>query len=136
MSKAMPKISKYMTTLPHSINFECTVNEAVKVMEHRRVRHLPVMKNQKILGIVSDRDIKSIFAFAGADPDVIKVGDICSDYPYITQPNALINEVATEMAAKKFGSALVLDNGKLVGIFTATDACQALSDICEQRFHN
>lgn len=136
MSKAMPKISKYMTTLPQSISSESSVDEAVQIMDKARVRHLPVMKNQKVLGIISDRDIKSIFAFAGADPKIIKVGDICSDYPYMTQPDALINEVATEMAAKKFGSALVLDNGKLVGIFTATDACQALSDICEQRFHN
>lgn len=136
MSKAMPKISKYMTTTPHAINSESTVHEALQVMEKERIRHLPVMKNQKVLGIISDRDIKSVFAFAGANPKTIKVGDICADYPYMTQPDALINEVATEMAAKKFGSALVLDNGKLVGIFTATDACQALSDICQQRFHN
>ena len=136
MSKALPKISKYMTTTPLAINSESTVYEALQVMEKEKIRHLPVMKNQKVLGIISDRDIKSIFAFAGANPKIIKVGDICSDYPYMTQPDALINEVATEMAAKKFGSALVLDNGKLVGIFTATDACQALSDICQQRFHN
>ncbi len=136
MSKAMPKISKYMTTTPHSISADTSVFQAAKIMEKEKIRHLPVMRDQKVLGIVSDRDVRSIMAFVGADPEVMTVGDICSDVPYMTKPDALINEVATEMAAKKIGSAMILDNGKLVGIFTAVDACEALSDICQQRFHN
>lgn len=135
MPKAIPKISKYMTTTPNAINSESSVYEAMEMMEKNKIRHLPVMKNNKVFGIMSDRDVKSLFAFAGANPKEIKVGEVCSDLPYITEPDALINEVATSMANQKLGSAIVMDNGKLVGIFTATDACQALSDICEKRFH-
>lgn len=132
--KAIPKIQKYMTTTPYSINWASTLEEAQKVMARHEIRHLPVVKDGKTFGLVSDRDIRSVLSFAGANPRVIKVGDICTDQPYLTKPDALLNEVANEMARQKFGSALVIDNGKLVGIFTATDACLALSEICEQRF--
>lgn len=134
--KAIPKLTKYMTTTPFAINFEATLEEAMDVMKDKRIRHLPVMKAGKVFGLVSDRDLKSVYAFAGANPKSLRVGDICVDEPYMTKPDALINEVANEMAARKVGSAVVIDNGKLVGIFTATDACQALSDICEARFHS
>jgi acetoin utilization protein AcuB len=134
--KAIPKIQKYMTTTPYSINWGSTLEEAMNVMEKNKIRHLPVIKDGKTFGLVSDRDIRSILSFAGANPQVLKVGDICTDEPYLTKPDALLNEVATEMARQKYGSALIIDNGKLVGIFTATDACLALSEICEQRFSN
>lgn len=134
--KAIPKLNKYMTTTPFAINSDATLAEAMDVMQDKHIRHLPVVKNGKVYGLISDRDLKSIFSYAGANPKALKVGDICNDEPYLTKPDALINEVAQEMATRKVGSAVVLDNGKLVGIFTATDACQALSDICESRFHN
>jgi acetoin utilization protein AcuB len=133
--KAIPKLLKYMTTTPFAINSEATLAEAMDVMKDKRIRHLPVLKGGKVYGLVSDRDLKSVFAFVGANPKSLRVGDICTDEPYLTKPDALINEVAHEMAARKVGSAVVVDNGKLVGIFTATDACQALSDICDSRFH-
>lgn len=135
MSKSIPKLTKYMTTTPFAINSEATLVEAMDMMKDKKIRHLPVMKAGKVFGLVSDRDLKSIFAYAGTNPKALRVGDVCTDEPYLTQPDALINEVASEMAARKVGSAVVVDNGKLVGIFTVTDACQALSDICEARFH-
>lgn len=135
MSKVLPKISKYMTTTPHAINSESLLSEALEVMNKNHIRHLPVLKQGDVFGLISDRDVKSIFAFAGANPKTIKVGDICVDDPFITRPEAPLDEVASQMAARKVGSALVVDNGKLVGIFTATDACQALSEICNTRFH-
>jgi len=135
VSKAIPKMTKYMTMTPFAINSEATLVEAMDVMKDKKIRHLPVMKGGKIFGLISDRDLKSFFAFAGTDPKSIRVGDVCSEDPYLIAPDSLINEVAAEMAHRKVGSAVVVDNGKLVGIFTATDACQALSDICETRFH-
>ena len=134
--KAIPKLTKYMTTAPFAINFEATLTEAMEVMEKQRIRHLPVMKNGQVFGLISDRDLKSVFAFAGANPKELHVGDICTDHLFVTKPEALISEVASEMALRKMGSAIVMDNGKLVGIFTATDAMKALSDICESRFHS
>jgi acetoin utilization protein AcuB len=133
--KAIPKLTKYMTTTPFAINSESTLVEAMNVMNEKHIRHLPVIKGKNVYGLVSDRDLKSIMAYAGANSKALHVGDICVDEPYITNPDAPIDEVAKEMVTRKIGSAIVIDNGKLVGIFTATDACLALSDICHSRFH-
>jgi acetoin utilization protein AcuB len=135
MAKTIPQISKYMTLTPTAINSESTLVEAMDVMTEKKIRHLPVIKSGNIFGLISDRDIRSICSYAGANPKLIKVGDVCSDVLYKTTPSAPLNEVAAEMADQKLGSALVIDNGHLVGIFTATDACLALKEICEQRFH-
>jgi acetoin utilization protein AcuB len=134
--KAIPTIQKFMTTTPHSINYEAPLEEAIKLMEKNKFRHLPVIKNGEAFGLLSDRDVKNLLTFAGTNPKTTKVGDVCGDEPYVTKPQAPINDVAAIMAEKKYGSALVMDNGKLVGIFTLTDACKALAEIVEQRFHN
>lgn len=134
--KAIPQIQKFMTTTPYSISSESTVQEALDVMNDKDIRHLPVMKAGAPYGLISDRDLKSVMAFAGSNPKAIKIGEICNDLPYVTKPQAALNEVAVEMAERKIGSALVVDNNKLVGIFTATDACKALAEIVETRFHS
>lgn len=134
--KAIPKISKFMTTTPLAINSEAPLLEAIDAMNKHHIRHLPVVKAGKVFGLISERDLKSIMSYSGANPKTMKVGDVCTEEPYLTKPDALLNEVAAAMAEKKYGSALVIDNGKLVGIFTATDACKALSEICENRFHS
>jgi acetoin utilization protein AcuB len=118
-----------------AINSEATLAEAMEVMSKNGIRHLPVHKTGHKYGLLSDRDVKTLMSYAGTNPKTTKVGDICADEPYTTKPEAPISDVAQEMANKKYGSALVMDNGKLVGIFTATDACQALADLAEQRFH-
>lgn len=133
--KAIPKIQKYMTMTPTAINAEASLAEAMEVMNKNGIRHLPVHKAGQKYGLLSDRDVKTLMSYAGTNPQTTKVGDVCADEPYMTKPEAPISDVASEMANNKYGSALVMDNGKLVGIFTATDACQALADLAEQRFH-
>jgi acetoin utilization protein AcuB len=137
MSKAIPKISKYMTQSPCWIDAKASVIEAMDLMQKEKVRHLPVTRDSKIIGMLSERDLKTLFSLVGSNvnPNKILAEDACTDQPYTTKPDALLNEVVTQMANKKYGSAVVLDEGKLVGIFTAVDACVALSDICEKRFH-
>lgn len=130
--KSIPPVRKYMSTTPVAINAESTVEEAMKQMSRHGVRHLPVF-NGKTYGIVSDRDLKYATSLAGFNPRDAKLRDVCEDQPYVTRPDAPVNEVGAELADRKVGSALVMDNGHLVGIFTTTDACRALDDICQNR---
>ena len=57
--------------------------------------------------------------------------DVCSEDPYIVDPDEPVRMVAQEMAKKHYGSAVVVQNKKLVGIFTTVDACRALSQMIE-----
>lgn len=129
--KAIPQVRKYMTMTPFAINADSTVDEAIKTMRKHDIRHLPVQKG-KGYGIISDRDIKYATSLAGFDPRTAKVKDICEEAPYFTKPDSLVSEVGEQLAERKMGSALVMDNGHLVGIFTTTDACRALSEVCQR----
>lgn len=135
MSKTEPTIQKYMTYIPHSIESRETVQKAVSAMKEFNIRHLPVLENGQVIGVVSDRDIKLATSFSGATPELLKVKDICHDHPYQVDPDASLSEVVLEMAEKRYGSALVVQNKKLVGIFTMVDACRALAAVIAQRFH-
>lgn len=133
MSKAIPEIVKYMTTTPHSIGADQKVSVAGKMMRDNKIRHLPVLQGGKVLGIISDRDIKITEALVGAKSSEMNVSDITQGEPYTVTPHSKLDEVALTMAENKYGSALVVDNNKLVGIFTAVDAMKALSDLLHTR---
>lgn len=134
--KKSPTIQKYMTTEPRSINADETIRRAKAIMSELGVRHLPVMNKGEVVGILSDRDIKLASGIDGIDADKMLVIDVCPENPYIVHPDTPLHEVAMTMAAKHYGSAIITQNGKLVGVFTTVDACRALAEIIEARFHD
>ncbi len=133
MSKSIPTIQKYMTTQPHTINHEQTLKKARAVMQDYRIRHLPVLNAGKLVGILSERDINLVLSFETHEAENMKVEEACTDQPYVTTPTALLSDVAAHMAQHRFGSAVVMDNDKVVGIFTEVDAMKALSELLETR---
>ncbi|NJL26033.1 MAG: CBS domain-containing protein [Calothrix sp. SM1_5_4] len=133
MSKGIPPIQKYMTYVPKSIGFDRPLQQAIELMKELRVRHLPVLKAGKLVGILTERDLNLVLQFKDIDPTTMTVEEAYTPDPYFTKPDAPLNEVAAHMADKKYGCALVVDNGKLVGIFTEVDAMRALSELLETR---
>lgn len=136
MSKAEPTIQKFMTCQPHAVEAGETVQNASKMMKDLGIRHLPVMEKGKVTGIISDRDIKTALSLMESNPRLLLVKDISHDQPYVTSPDTQLSDVVREMADKAYGSAIVADNGKLVGIFTTVDACRALAAVLEVRYHS
>ena len=118
-------LDRYMTRHPHSIRVDETLATAKRMMAHLRVRHLPVLEAGNVIGIVSERDV----AFAErAGAGAKKVSDACVEEAYAVDIDTSLFVVATTMAEKKIGSAIILEDGKLAGIFTTVDACRALAD--------
>ena len=136
MSKSIPSVQKYMTFVPKSIGFDRPLQTALDMMRELRVRHLPVLKAGKLVGILTDRDLNLVLQFQDVDPKLMTVEEAYTPDPYFTTPTAPLNEVAALMAEKKYGCALVVDNDKLVGIFTEVDALRALSELLETRLKN
>jgi acetoin utilization protein AcuB len=133
MSKPIPSIQKYMTSAPHSIGAEQTVAHAQKQMKQHGVRHLPVLHGGKLVGLLSERDVALIETLRDVDPEKVTVEDAMSQQVYAVEPTAALDEVASEMAEKKYGSAIVVQNQKVVGIFTTVDACRALAELLVTR---
>jgi acetoin utilization protein AcuB len=136
MSKAIPSIQKYMTTSPHSIGGEQTLSTAARMMHEHRIRHLPVLSGGKLRGLLTDRDLKLVETFRDVDPTKLTVDEAMTEQPYAVSPETPLDEVVSTMAAGKFGSAIVVQNGHVVGIFTTVDACQALSELLKTRLQH
>lgn len=130
--KSIPKIQKYMTTLPHSINAKVSIETAIDLMREHRIRHLPVLTEGKLVGVVTERDVKFASSFERSEP--LLVEDVMSQDAYAVAPDASLDSVVLEMAEHKYGCAIIQDNKKTVGIFTATDGLRVLGEILQSRF--
>ncbi len=126
--KTIPKIEKYMSAMPHTINPDMGLNTALDMMREYRIRHLPVQAGGKLVGVLTDRDIKLASAFN--HDEELTVGDVMTPDPFTTTPHTSLDSVVGEMAEHKYGCAVVVqDNGKVVGIFTATDGLRVLGEV-------
>ena len=100
------------------------------------IRHLPVTEGGRVVGVVSGRDVGLTMAARLGTPrgEGAKVGELCAREPLVVETTASLEWVAGEMARRKIGSALVLYQGRLAGIFTTTDACRVLAEMLAERF--
>jgi acetoin utilization protein AcuB len=133
MTKSIPQIRKYMTTDIQTIGDEQPMAVAHRMMREQHIRHLPVLHQGKVVGIVTDRDLHLVETLQDVDPAKIAVSEAMTPDPYVVSPSASLDEVVSTMAAKKYGSAVVSDHGHVVGIFTTVDACSAFADLLSTR---
>lgn len=130
-----PQILAFMTPFPFSIDIEAPLAEAHAFLRERRIRHLPVTREGELAGVLSDRDIKlALGPDLGSPPErELRVSDVYQPECYVVDAAELLEEVAARMAERHVGSALVTRAGKLVGIFTTTDACRALARLLREQ---
>jgi acetoin utilization protein AcuB len=126
---------------PVTIGPEASFFDARKIIQDKGIRHLPVVDNKnKLVGLVTDRDIREA---APSDATSLSVGEInyllgklqvssfmTPQKKLITiSPDTLVEEAAQLMHDKKIGCIPVVEDGKLYGIFTETDALALLVDL-------
>ena len=126
-------ISQYMTRSPHSIGVTQPLIAAHKLMRKHRVRHLPVLADGRLVGLVSMRDLHLVETLQDVDAETVPVEEAMTPDPYTVPPEASLRRVARTMAERKIGSAVVTVKGKVVGVFTAVDAMRALADLLGSR---
>jgi acetoin utilization protein AcuB len=133
MSKPIPTISKYMTTTPRTIEANATLLAATRLMREGGFRHLPVTQGERLLGLITERDVRLVESFDKIDVTQTTVGEAMSEPPYAVEPETPLDEVVATMAEHKYGSAVVVQNAKVVGVFTTVDACRALCELLSTR---
>jgi acetoin utilization protein AcuB len=133
MSKSIPAVRKYMTTSPHSIGREQTLAVAHAMMRKHAFRHLPVLEGGKLVGLVTLRDLHLLETLKDVDATKVTVEEAMTADVYAVSPDAPLDEVAAEMAERKYGCSIVMDNGHVVGVFTTVDACRALHELLHTR---
>lgn len=117
-----------MTPSPHTIGVRLSLADAAKVMKKYKIRHLPVLEAGALVGVLSDRDVQMISSMSDLDPSCILVEEAMSP-PWTVEPETPVRDVAKSMADKKLGSAVVLQNDKVIGVFTTTDGMRCLAEL-------
>ena len=118
-------VREFMTPDPVTIDGGLSVNDARTRMFQINARHLPVYVSGHLVGILSDRDLARISAVDGFESKDSTAEQACTPNPYVVAPDAPISEVVQVLADQKFGAALVMEGGNLLGMFTVIDALRA-----------
>ena len=121
-----PAVRQYMTRVPVEVDRCQTVAEAAELMAANEIRHIPVLRGYHLRGIVSQRDLLEAELRFGDAARQMTLEEICQADVLKVGPMEHIDEVAGQMLERKVGSAVVVDGGFVVGIFTTTDALRAI----------
>ena len=129
--KHPPQVMSVMTPFPYSIGIDEPVGAARDMMAQHAIRHLPVKDQGSLVGVISERDVE--LALDG----VLRAPLVRSAYvpqAYIVDVSERLDAVLLRMARHHIGSALVVKDGRLAGIFTMTDACRLFGEMLRERF--
>jgi acetoin utilization protein AcuB len=121
-------IADRMTRTPHLIGAEQSMKSAHDLMRAHEIRHLPVLHGGKLIGLLSIRDLHLVETLPDVDPERVRVEEAMTQDVYTVEPKTPLKQVVTEMAARKLGSAVVVEGTKVVGVFTTIDALELLAE--------
>ncbi len=132
----IPQMLVAMTPFPHHIDAGASLAAARQMIEQFDIRHLPVFERGDIIGVVSERDLERAHmpGHPLRDETELVVGDLCTRRPYFVDVSDPLDRVLDAMTDQRIGSALVLKDGDLAGVFTAMDACRLLANTLREQF--
>lgn len=114
--------AEWMSRPVHTVTPATTGADAVALLRRHRIRHLPVTEGDRIVGVVTDRDLR------GVAPET-PVSAIMSRPVVVVSPRTAIDKAARLLFDRRIGCLPVVEDGKLLGILTQTDAVAALVDV-------
>jgi len=123
------KVLDVMTNAPLTITAAETIGQADELMSENNIRQIPVVDGHELVGILTDRDIRSFLSAAlMADPDRrekalrTEVRDIMTTEPLFLAPDDDLEEAVEMLIEQKFGALPVVDEAEgLVGIVSYVD---------------
>lgn len=130
-------VSNRMTREVVTTSPAATLADGLATMHERRIRHLPVVEDGRVVGIVSDRDLRDAAPPPGAMPDEERlrylrerrIGEIMKGDVVSVEPRTPVEEAARVMAARKIGCLPVMEGDDLLGILTASDLLRGFVDL-------
>lgn len=123
-------VEEFTTPNPLVAEEDASIEKLMDMMSQNGVRHLPIVRNGKPVGIISDRDLRVALGLTTQQRNQFTAKDIMATDPVGVYCHERLDAVAFKMAQEKIGSVIVLDEKEeLMGIFTVTDALNALIEI-------
>lgn len=125
-----PSIHQYMVHDPITIDRGQPISLARRLMQTHHIRHLPVLYEGRLAGIVSQRDLFRVDGIVDLDPTLVPIGEVMTKQVYSVPREAPLRDVADQMAARHCGAVVVVDDERrVVGLLTAGDGLRALSSV-------
>ena len=130
------RVKELMTTKVYTVTPNDLIDRVFCLFNFEGIRHLPVLEKDKVIGVISDRDMKKVLGPGitrktfKPDGTVLtisprKVGTLMRRGVVTIGPDEKASDAAAIMVKKKIGCLPVVSSGKLVGIITATDILRA-----------
>ena len=127
-----------MTSAVETLSPDETLRDAINLLRSKRIRHLPVVEASRLVGIVTDRDVKRatpsvLSGVAKEDYDssllTIKVAQFMTREPITVTRKSGLKTAVGIFINKKIGALPVVDDGRLAGILTEIDVLRVAYDL-------
>jgi len=137
MKKTEP-IKNIMTKKVITVSLSDTLYTAEKRLKNNHIRHIPVVDEEILIGLISLSDLKRISFIDAYNKEgtvdaaiynMLSIEDLMIKNPVTVTPDTTILDVTKLLASKEFHSLPVVENDKLVGIITTTDLLQFFIDL-------
>lgn len=136
------KVRALMTPNPRTLQADATLGDAVELMAGYRIRHLPILDGDRVVGIISERDIKMALGPDAADLDLEAldprqaagaVSWFMSDAVLVIDADADVAEACELFIDRRVGALGVVEDGRLVGILSVVDLLEASLPLWRER---
>jgi acetoin utilization protein AcuB len=130
------KVADWMTRNPITIDEDASIIEAIHLLKEKQIRRLPVMRNGRIAGVVTEKMLLTFSPGKSTSLDTWEshyllsktpVKQAMTPKPHMVTPETDIRDAAKLLHDGKLNGVLVVnEKGDLIGIFTTTNALEAL----------
>ncbi|MBI4609263.1 MAG: CBS domain-containing protein [Candidatus Rokubacteria bacterium] len=119
-------VRDWMSRRPVTVSPAWVAERVVRLMEARGIRHVLVVEEARLVGILSNRDVRRLLEIDPGLRPRAPVAQIMTENPVTMAPSALLLEAARAMLDGKIGAIPVVDDERVVGILTMSDVLEAL----------
>ncbi|WP_419812932.1 CBS domain-containing protein [Bacterioplanoides sp.] len=125
----MPTLGEMMTAFPVHVDEAMSLADAAQLMEEHECHHLPVMAGHKVMGLLSNEDIKLALqpGHHASELTELTAGDMCQQQIKEVDLHTRLDVVLEGMAELGVNAVLVLKQDRLAGILTSQDACRGFA---------
>lgn len=129
-------VKRYMTANPITVRPDTSIRKAMELLQTHQIRHLPIIQGKRLVGIITDRDLRQVLPSSVAAPEErerfqawgahVKVGEVMTRRVLSVTPETRTHRAARIMVEHRIGCLPVLRGSTLVGIITTIDLLRAM----------
>ena len=125
-------VRDWMSRPPASVSDDCSIQAALTQMKSAAIRHLLVLEGDRLVGVVSNRDVRRLFTDLPHSPVLAApIRSIMTEDPVTVAPDTEVTVAARLLLDNKIGALPVRDGVEILGILTTSDALEALLALVE-----